>query len=163
MRKIYNKLLKVFEVVMAILFALLVIVVFMNVFFRYVLRHSLPWAEELSRFLFVWITFIGAVLVNHFFGHMRLDMLSQILPKIPSVILEIIVSLLVIWVMYIMMRGGYSMMMDSLDYHSPALELPYGIVSSVVPVCCGIMFFQAIVRCFTLSRKLTGRRKEGDV
>jgi TRAP-type C4-dicarboxylate transport system permease small subunit len=159
MRKAYAVMIKIFEWLLFILFALLVAVVFANIFSRSVLSNSLPWAEELSRFLFVWITFIGAVLVNKSFGHMRLDLLKQRLPGTASVLLEIAISLIAACVMYIMLRGGYSMMMENLDYLSPALEFPYGVINGVVPVCCGIMFLQTIARCFHLAGGL--RRKNG--
>jgi TRAP-type C4-dicarboxylate transport system permease small subunit len=70
-------------------FAALAFTCFANVFSRAVLHNSLPWAEELSRFLFVWITFIGSVLVNRNFGHMRLDILQQSLPPNIVLILEV--------------------------------------------------------------------------
>ena len=35
--------------------------------------------------------------------------------------------------------------LDSLSWESPALEIPYGLVYSIVPFCCAIMFFQTLV------------------
>jgi TRAP-type C4-dicarboxylate transport system permease small subunit len=137
-------------------FAVLVFTCFANVFSRSVLHDSLPWAEELSRFLFVWITFIGAVLVNRSFGHMRLDILAQSLPRDMVLILEVIVSFIAAGVMCIMFIGGYSMMIENLDYVSPALEIPYGIINSIVPVCCFIMFLQSLVRCLALVKDAKG-------
>jgi TRAP-type C4-dicarboxylate transport system permease small subunit len=115
-----------------------------------VLHYSLAWAEELSRFLFVWITFIGSVIANDKFGHMRLDLLATELPRPASALLEIVVSVVATLVMLIMLVGGYSMMVDSLDYRSAALEVPYGIVNGVVPVCCAIMCGQTIMRSVSL-------------
>jgi TRAP-type C4-dicarboxylate transport system permease small subunit len=161
MRKFYAAVIKCFEWILFALFALLIVVVFANIFSRSALRNSLPWAEELSRFLFVWITFIGAVLVNKNFGHMRLDLLVARLPKRLSILLEIVVSVLATAVMYIMLRGGYAMMMENLDYLSPALEFPYGIVNGVVPVCCAIMFLQTLVRCAILAKQLLQKNSGG--
>jgi TRAP-type C4-dicarboxylate transport system permease small subunit len=160
MRRVYDGLIKLFEWILFALFALLVIVVFMNVFSRFALENSLPWAEELSRFLFVWITFIGAVLVNKKFEHMRLDLLITTLPKTMSDVFEVLISLLAAVVLYILLRGGYTMMIENLDFVSPALEIPYGFINAIVPVCSLIMFFQTIARCCTLLKEvLKGRRQ----
>jgi TRAP-type C4-dicarboxylate transport system permease small subunit len=154
MHKLYGALLKLFEWLLYILFAVLVVVVFFNVFSRAVLKNSLPWAEEMSRFLFVWITFVGSVLVNKTFGHMRLDLVVMTLPKKASIVLEIFVSLAATAVLFIMLYGGYSMMTENMDYRSPALEVPYGFINSIVPICSGIMFLQTIVRCGGLVKQL---------
>jgi TRAP-type C4-dicarboxylate transport system permease small subunit len=150
MIKLYDAVMKMFEWMLFLLFAALVFTVFANVFSRFALHNSLPWAEELSRFLFVWITFIGAVLVNRTFSHMRLDILAQSVPENIALILEVLVSFIVAGVMCIMLIGGYSMMIENLDYASPAMEIPYGIINSIVPVCCVLMFLQALVRCIML-------------
>ncbi len=55
------------------------IVLIMQIFFRFVLNSPLIWSEELSRFLFIWITFIGIgygvkhhlhIELTYFFGKM---------------------------------------------------------------------------------------------
>jgi TRAP-type C4-dicarboxylate transport system permease small subunit len=157
----YRELLGLFEWFLFICFAVLVAVVFANVASRYVLHYSLAWAEELSRFLFVWITFIGSVIANDKFGHMRLNLLVTELPGPASTVLEIVVSVVATLTMLIMLVGGYSMMVDSIDYRSAALEIPYGVVNGVVPVCCAIMCGQTIVRAVSLAFDLK-KPPEGD-
>jgi TRAP-type C4-dicarboxylate transport system permease small subunit len=158
---VYKGLLRVFEWLLFICFAILVAIVFANVATRYVLHYSLAWAEELSRFLFVWITFIGSVIANDKFGHMRLDLLAAELPKPASTVLEIVVSIIATLTLLIMLVGGYSMMVDSLDYRSAALEVPYGIINGVVPVCCAIMCGQTIARCVFLALDLKKPAERG--
>lgn len=163
MIKAYKMLLKVFEWLLCIFFAMLAAIVFLNIFCRFVLNNSLPWAEELSRFLLVWVTFVGAVIVNDKFGHVKLDLLSKTLHGKTLTLMELIVSLLSAWVLYILLRGGYTMMVESFDYLSPALKIPYGLINGIVPLCCLIMLLQTTVRCISLFRKLidVGMTKEG--
>ena len=42
------------------LFSAMVVVTTLGVFFRYVLNNALPWAEEADRYLFIWLSFVGA-------------------------------------------------------------------------------------------------------
>jgi TRAP-type C4-dicarboxylate transport system permease small subunit len=52
------------DLVTVILFLCMVIAALMQVLFRFVLKLSVPWTEELARILYVWIVFLGAVLVE---------------------------------------------------------------------------------------------------
>ena len=41
------------------LFAVIIVCVSLQVFFRYVLNDPLTWSEELARFSFMWMVFLG--------------------------------------------------------------------------------------------------------
>jgi TRAP-type C4-dicarboxylate transport system permease small subunit len=49
----------VVESVAAVLLAVVVVIVLVQVFGRYILRMSLSWPEELARYVLVWLTFFG--------------------------------------------------------------------------------------------------------
>ena len=55
----------------------MVVMVFGNVVMRYAFNSGIGVAEELSRFCFIWLTFIGAVSVMRDNGHLGMDMLVQ--------------------------------------------------------------------------------------
>lgn len=73
-------LLRVEAVLVVILFPSLVAVTFLQVVFRYVFNHPLPWTEELAINLFVWVAFIGASLALAAKGHYGLEILKDKLP-----------------------------------------------------------------------------------
>ncbi|MDH3566449.1 MAG: TRAP transporter small permease, partial [Desulfobacteraceae bacterium] len=59
------------------------IIVAVQVFFRYVLNHSLFWSEELARFLLVWLTFLGASVAYYRKANPGIDILySRMSPSI---------------------------------------------------------------------------------
>jgi TRAP-type transport system small permease protein len=70
----------VFETLAWGLLAAIVALVVLQVVARYVLRVSLPWPEELARFLLVWLTFTGAVVGTWHHAHFRVDFLAERLP-----------------------------------------------------------------------------------
>ena len=48
------------DLFLGIIFCLIVLLIFTQVLFRYLLNNSLNWTEELAKYLFVWMTFIGS-------------------------------------------------------------------------------------------------------
>ncbi len=71
------------EIVLAVLIAAISVILLAEVTFRYLLGHSLLWAEEFSRFLFLWTTFIGAAAAIGKGTHFSLRSLVEVLPAAP--------------------------------------------------------------------------------
>nr|WP_111300426.1 TRAP transporter small permease [Paracoccus saliphilus] len=61
------------DILLALLLATMALMVFVNVVMRYTMNSGLPLSDELSRFAFVWLTFIGAVVVYHHRQHMGME------------------------------------------------------------------------------------------
>jgi len=60
-----------------LLFSVMVGVTAAGVFFRYVLNAALPWAEEADRYLFIWLTFVGASITMRRKAHIAVDVLVR--------------------------------------------------------------------------------------
>jgi TRAP-type C4-dicarboxylate transport system permease small subunit len=159
--RVYRYLMLLLKSVLVVLSSVLVLIVFGNVVGRYVFNYSLAWAEEASRFLFIWTVFIGAVLTNEKYEHMHLDMLVQWLPGKPGRMMQLLAYAVMLFVFGILIRGGVIATLDSLSWESPALEIPYGLVYSIVPFCCAVMFYQTLVWAFQTLRELRRPGKTG--
>lgn len=59
------------------LFGGMVAVTTAGVFFRYVLNSALPWAEEADRYLFIWLTFVGAAITMRYQAHIAVDIVVR--------------------------------------------------------------------------------------
>lgn len=85
----------------AVCLGLMVVVILVQVFFRYVLNNALPWPEEASRFLMLWSTGLMAPTAFRRGGFVAIDMVIRMLPRAVATILSIFlmtVSILVLWV-----------------------------------------------------------------
>lgn len=60
----------------------IVIIMFAQVVMRYIFKSSLSWSEEVSRYLFVWMVFMGISYGVKQGSHMRIDLLEYFLPKL---------------------------------------------------------------------------------
>src|ERR1700687_538147 len=75
------------------LFSTLLVLTTLAVFSRYALNYSLVWAEELGRYLFVWIVCIGAAIAVRRGAHVSVDFLVATLPRRVQAVLAFITEL----------------------------------------------------------------------
>jgi TRAP-type C4-dicarboxylate transport system permease small subunit len=66
---------RLLEWTIGVILAVMVVLVFGNVVLRYALNSGITLSEEMSRWLFVWMTFLGAIVALKEHGHLGTDML----------------------------------------------------------------------------------------
>jgi TRAP-type transport system small permease protein len=69
------------ELLLVFMLSAMVIMVFGNVVLRYGFNSGLDFSEELSRFFFIWITFLGAIIAMRENAHLGLDTVVRALPR----------------------------------------------------------------------------------
>jgi TRAP-type C4-dicarboxylate transport system permease small subunit len=87
---------RVLDGVTILLLAVLLAAVGLQIFARYVLNHSLYWSEELARYLFIYLVFLGAAVALRRDGHIRVGFLVERLPAGPQRAAAILVDLVVL-------------------------------------------------------------------
>ena len=73
MKKITDLFFRLAELTLVIMLSAMVVMVFGNVVLRYGFNESIISSEELSRFLFIWVTFLGAIVAMRENAHLGLD------------------------------------------------------------------------------------------
>jgi TRAP-type transport system small permease protein len=69
------------EALLVLMLCAMVVMVFGNVVLRYGFNTGIDFSEELSRFFFIWITFLGAIIAMRENAHLGLDTLVRVLPR----------------------------------------------------------------------------------
>jgi len=133
---IFNKINKIIEVVLVIIFALLVLDVLWQVFSRYLLSRSFSFTEEFARFALIWLSILGAAYLNAKREHLSMDFLynklsSQNKKKV-SILIEIFIFLFALIVMVV---GGFNLVYTTLHLEqlSGTLRVPLGYVYIILP------------------------------
>src|SRR5262245_64091998 len=72
---------RVFEIAIAACLAVMVVMVFGNVVLRYAFNSGIVVSEEVSRWLFLWVTFLGAIVALKEHAHLGSDFLVGALPR----------------------------------------------------------------------------------
>jgi TRAP-type C4-dicarboxylate transport system permease small subunit len=125
---------------------IITVTVFVNVVCRYVFLTTIPWAEELARFLFIWMTFVGSILANNKYQHMRLDfVVEKFSPKVTQILIALS-YLIVVFFLGILCVGGIEYSMSQWDWNSSALGISHGLVYIIAPISFFIMGLQFIAR-----------------
>ena len=95
------------EVVLVLLLAGMVIMVFGNVVLRYGFNSGILISEEMSRYFFVWLTFIGAVVTFRENAHLGVETLVQRFPRNGRLICMIISDLVILLCMAVFFWGTW--------------------------------------------------------
>ncbi|MSP98693.1 MAG: TRAP transporter small permease [Betaproteobacteria bacterium] len=130
---------RVAEMVVIIAFATLIVDVAAAVFFRYVLNDSIVWAEEMARYLFVWITFVGGGLGVGRNIHVGVDSIVEILPVQLKQVVEICVELMIVVFVVALIYVGAQFAWFGMKAGALLLPIPMGVVYLAVPVGGAVM------------------------
>lgn len=119
------------NILMASCLAVMAILVFGNVILRYAFSSGITWSEEVSRFLFVWMTFLGAIAALKENKHLNVDMFVNKLPKNIKVVVLILGQLVMLGVLWLLLEGTWKMTLMSVSSLAPATGLPLSYVYGV--------------------------------
>ena len=114
-------------------------------------REEAAVMEESCRFLFIWVTFLGAILANDagLHGeHMRMDFIVEMFHGIPRKIVEVIALLLVLAMLGVLFVGGIELVQGTWPMLTSALRIPKGAVYLCAPIGFGYMFIQTLVKLY---------------
>lgn len=146
--------------IMAACLALMVVLVSSNVFMRYALNSGITLSEELSRWLFVWMIFMGAIVALREHGHLGTDMLVGRLGATGKKVCFFLAHGLMLWICYLLFAGSYAQALINLDSTSAVME-----VSMSWLYLPGMLFavLGGLIILSELLRLLTGQLQESDL
>lgn len=114
---------QVLSYLIAAMLAVMVVLVFGNVFMRYALNSGFTLSEELSRWLFVWLTFMGAVVALRSKAHLGTDMLVGKLGPAGKKICMGLSLLLMLYCLWLLFKGAYEQTVINLTSTSAVMEV----------------------------------------
>jgi len=137
---------RILEVIMVTILTIMVGLVFGNVVARYAFNSAITWAEEVARFLFVWLTFVGASFGLMKGLHLGMDMVvARFSPRTRSLI-EVVNGFIILAFLGVWVVGGVHLIQANLDYMSPATGFSMGLVYLIGPLAAVLMGIEALSR-----------------
>jgi C4-dicarboxylate transporter, DctQ subunit len=133
--------------------ALLVIVLTLQVFYRYVLHIGLSWSEEVSRFLFIWFVYVSASYAVQMGTHIRVSFIVDLLPDAVARATRVFSDLLWIAFNLAVAVSGILLIRSMIEFpvYSTSLVVPLAAVYVVIPLAHVLMIIR-IVQAFWSGR-----------
>lgn len=119
---------------LAVLMAGMVVIVSAQVWYRFVLNDPLSWSEEASRYLFVWISFMGAAAGVRYQVHLGIDLMEKILPAGSYRFAVIIVNLIIQVFLLMIIYWGFKILGIIQFQESPSMHISMRYPYMAVPV-----------------------------
>ncbi|GHC71442.1 ABC transporter permease [Pseudorhodoferax aquiterrae] len=154
---------RVFKAIEAVLAALLlgmVLMVFGNVLLRYAFNSGIQVSEELSRFFFIWLTFIGAIVAMREGAHLGMDALVSKLGRRGKLVCLALCQGLTLLCCFMMFRGTWVQHEINATTAAPVTGLPMIWVFGVSYLTAGAIGLMALR---TLWRIATGRIRDDEL
>jgi TRAP-type C4-dicarboxylate transport system permease small subunit len=133
--RVTDRILFLAEALLVLALAAMVVMVFGNVVLRYAFDSGITVSEELSRFLFVWLTFLGAVAVMREGGHLGFDLLVRSLPRAGRQVCRAVSDLLMLLCCGVFLKGAWSQTVLNLGNAAPVSGVPLGWAYAAAVVC----------------------------
>ena len=119
MRSILTGVARLTNGLLVLLLATMVVLVFGNVVLRYAFDSGITVSEEVSRWLFVWMTFIGALVALNERAHLGSDMLVSRLPRLGKQVCLVVGHLLMLYITWLLFQGSLAQARINLDVEAP--------------------------------------------
>ena len=139
---------------------IVVVLGILQVLFRFVLKISVPWTEEMMRALFIYIVFFGLILVERENGEVRTTMLIEKLPYKAYHIWESIVSVLSILFNVLVLIGCFQAMKVTNSTLSALPQISMRMFFYPMVISLPLMVIYQIYHMIGHIRKLSGKPGE---
>ena len=152
MRRIVEGYFQLLKIAIVLCLVLMVILVFGNVVLRYAFNLGITVSEEVSRFLFVWMTFLGAIIAFREHGHLGVDMVVSRLPTVGKKACLIVSQVLMLYVTWLFLQGSWQQTLINLTVKSPSAGISMGMfygVGVIFSVSAGLILLHDFYRIVT--------------
>lgn len=148
------------NVMLVLLIAAMFVMVFANVILRYAFNSGIEYSEELSRFGFVWLTFIGAVAVAKDGAHVNVEILVGAVSDRVRILLLILSDLIILLCCVLLVWGTWRSLGINASNYSPITGISYAWIYGIGLFSGGII---GLLTASRLYRALTGTLSQDEM
>lgn len=141
-----------------VILLMMIVVISMHIFFRYMLNNPLAWTEEIARVLFIWLVFLGAALGLKDNSHPKVEYFFNKFPEKMKSLVTIFHAILIMFFSVSVVLSGVQMLSLTADEVMPGSDVSQLFYYAPVPASA-LLFIIIIV--LALKHKISGGRKGG--
>lgn len=162
MKKIMDKLASVLESIGGIAVIVMTLVVLLQVIMRYVFNRPLTWTEEFARYVFIYITFIGAGLLVYQRGHLYVEVVfNNLHPKTKSIV-QLIIDIVVFGFSAYLIRSSSVAMKFATGSKTTAMQIPAQYIGLSVMIGAVFMTLFSLYNITADVKKIMGKEDKAE-
>ncbi len=131
------------ELVAGAFMVLMSLTTFANVLARYFFNSPIQWAEELARYAFIWVVFMGAVLCTKRRRHIVIDILPQSLPPRGAASVQLLVDACTVGIGLVIAYYGWKLTAAATQI-TATLQVPHYVIYFVVPLSAALIILHTL-------------------
>ncbi|AVU74738.1 TRAP transporter small permease [Pseudomonas sp. Fig-3] len=160
MTKVVDLYFKLLKLLIVLCMVAMIVLVFGNVVLRYAFNSGISVSEELSRWFFVWMIFLGALVALKDRAHLGLDSLVKRLPPAGKRLCLVIGHLMMLYICWLIFSGSWQQAVINLDVVAPASGM-----SMAVFYAAGLVFgaSAAAILVYELYLALFGKLRDDEM
>ncbi|MCX7787219.1 MAG: TRAP transporter small permease [Spirochaetes bacterium] len=141
-----DKIVRFLEKTLGVLLAAMVVLLFLQVVTRYIFRGHLLWAGEMAVWTFVWISYLGSVVLYIKKKHIVVDLLSAILPKRINRVMEGVASVCVVVFLSLLFYHSIPVVVSYSKQQATSIGISKLFLFSSLTVSCALMLLYSLYR-----------------
>lgn len=140
---------KILEKILGLMVAAMVLGCFWQVFTRFVMNNPSKYTEEFLRYMLIWTTMIGVPYAYGKNRHLSINLVTKSFSEKGKLMVDIFTEILVLALSaFVMMAGGWMVMMNSAGQISPAMHMPMEMYYAGIPISGVLMVIYSLYRLF---------------
>lgn len=141
------------RIVCVLLVVVLLVLIMTQAVSRYVFDMPLRWTEEVARFVFIWMAFVGGGFVMGEGRHIAVDIIGRAVGRRGRVAVELLATIVAVVVAGVIIVAAVPYVSRMMNIGSAAVGIPRGLWIVAVPVGLGLMGLHAVVNAVVAVRR----------
>jgi TRAP-type C4-dicarboxylate transport system permease small subunit len=165
MKKILDTLFRGVEILIAVFLGVMIVLVFMNVVFRYLFSKGFAWSEEIARICFIYLVYLGSIGAMRENRHLLIDSVLNRVPVLWQKTIYALIQLCIIWLMGILTSGSWGLVLQNMNDNWVATKFPTFLVYSaglISGIAIGIIALANLFRMIVLKMPVSELIKTRD-
>ena len=137
----------ILEKILVVLFGIMILVITWQVFSRFVLNSPSSFTEELSTYILIWISLLGATYAFRKKSHIGIDILTNKLSEPFDKFSKYIIHFAnILFFSFVFVWGGLNLVMITLQLNqiSASLKIKIGYIYFILPISGLLMIYYSI-------------------
>ena len=121
------------------------VILMAQIIMRYVFNHPLSWSEELARYTYVWVCYIGLGYCVRHHTNIRMEAIQKIMPPVVRKWVNVLLNAIVFVMFGMLLPYSWDYALTQFSRKTPALSIPKGFITISVPIGIVLLLLNVVV------------------